>query len=354
MMNNSPRIAILYSGLSDYSAACQRALKVLYNVRILVVHWPVSSEAPYDSDIYDHIDQRFEKKEMGSETLYSHVADFDPDALLISGWMDKDYLDVARKFRHLGIPVIAGCDTQFTGKLKQCLGKIIAPWYLHNAIDVLWVPGERQKQLANYLGYSGNRCWTGFYSCNWHRFADADIQVREQAFLFTGRYIERKGLLLLLEAYRQYRHFTSEPWELWVAGTGKLQNQIQSEEGVQDFGFVQPSALPELMRRAGAFVLPSFVEPWGVALQEAAVSCLPLICSEACGSGVHLVQPHYNGYTFATGDTSDLSRCLSRIAELPVEELQIMGGRSLELSKQYTPERWAEILMEGLADLKMR
>lgn len=351
---NEPRIAILYAGLSDYSAACQRALKALYGARLLVAHWPVSPEAPFDPAIYAHIDQRIEKKGIDAGALFREVADFGPQAVLISGWMDKDYLAVARKFRQRRVPVIAGSDKPFSGRIRQRLGRLVAPWYLHTAIDVLWVSGERQKQFAHYLGYTGNRCWVGIYACNWQRFAEANNAARARAFLFTGRYIERKGIRVLLDAYAQYRRAVSDPWELWVAGTGALQPQLQAAEGVRDFGFVQPEALPELMQQAGAFVLPSLVEPWGVALQEAAVSRLPLICSEACGAGVHLVQPLYNGYTFATGDAGELSGCLARIGALPTQEREAMGERSFELSRQYTPERWARTLVEGLENLSMR
>jgi len=345
------RIAFLAPELAGYTAACQRKLKEKYGVELLVVHWPVASNAPFREQIFAHIDHRYDKSTLTVNQLIQLLEDFAPQAMLISGWMDRDYLRAARHLRKAGVPVWSGCDTQWTGSLRQRVGSWIAPWYLHNAIDVLWVTGERQRQLAWRLGYRGERCWNGYYACDWESFA---IQTPRQfadatpAFLYVGRLIQRKGIDTLITAYQQYREAAEQPWALWVAGTGEAAHLLEGVEGVKVLGFVQPEALPQLFQQVSAFVLPSRVEPWGVVVQEAAAAGLPLICSDVSGAAVHLLTDNYNGYWFEVGNAAQLADRMQRMTALSSDEWAQMSQRSFELSKQFTPELWADTLVQGL------
>jgi glycosyltransferase involved in cell wall biosynthesis len=279
------------------------------------------------------------------------VGSFRPDAVLVSGWVDSGYNRLCRRLKAEGIPVVAGCDTQWKGSWRQHVAALAAPWHVHRFIDVLWVTGERQRQLAQALGYRGARCWDGFYCCDWERFARKTTEApcpRERSFLFVGRYVEEKGIRDLAAAYRIYRTQVGSPWPLVCAGKGGLA-PLLADVGADDLGFVQPDRLPALMHEASAFVLPSRFEPWGVVVQEAAASGLPLIVSEACGAGVHLVREAYNGFVTETGNAGSLASALVRMHNLGGTEREEFGRRSFELSKQYTPQRWASVFRDGLA-----
>jgi glycosyltransferase involved in cell wall biosynthesis len=105
------------------------------------------------------------------------------------------------------------------------------------------------------------------------------------------------------------------------------------------------------MQDASGFVLSSRHEPWGVVVQEAAASRLPLICSEACGAAVHFLQDGYNGFSFDTSNADHLAQCMVRLSELDPKKRKKMGERSYMLSKQFTPRRWADTLFEGVGHL---
>ena len=347
------RVAILYSRLAAYMVACLRALRETYDVELLIYQYPPADEAPYDRALFDELGTVLDRTQHSDEEILARVRAFDPDAMYIVGWMDRGYLNVARALRNDGVPVIAGCDRQWAGTWRQRLGQLAAPWYLHPAIDVLWVPGERQRQLARRLGYRGARCWSGIYCCDWDRFADArrPVSERTQTFLYVGRYVDVKGIDVLLEAYQAYRGAVERPWTLTCVGTGPQADRLQGLPGVEDRGFVQPDALPAIMARAGAFVLPSRHEPWGVVVQEAAAAGLPLICSEACGAAVHLLQDRYNGFLVETDQANHLATAMAQMAALDPERRQAMGARSHALSKPFTPARWAATLIEGVQQM---
>ncbi|MEX0686534.1 MAG: glycosyltransferase family 4 protein [Balneolales bacterium] len=356
---SSKKIAILYSELAGYTLACLRALKQHHDVEILVFYWPPSDDAPFHFDKLEGIDHAYPKDQYRFKEIVEILNDFAPDIIKISGWMDKDYLKVARFFKKKGIPVVAGLDAPWAGSLKQVLFGKFAPFYLKHHIDTFWVTGERQAQFAKKFGFSGESLRYGLYCCDWDKFASAYYSNdhdhdQENAFLYVGRYISIKGIKLIIKAYNNYRAITENPWKLICAGTGELQKSIENTPGIENVGFIQPSDLPKLMKSCRAFVLPSFVEPWGVVIQEAAASGLPIICSDACGASVHLVQDGYNGYVFESGNLEHLTNCMIRMSNLSDEEYSDMSEAGFELSKQFKPERWAETIMNIITNTELR
>lgn len=346
------RVAVLFSRLSGYMAASLRALRERHGVELLVYRRPPVREAPFEERHFEWISQLYNRNEATPRQMLDTIERFRPDAVFMSGWMDKGYLKVAKALKQRNVPVVAGSDTQWVGSLRQQVGRIISPWYLSSAIDVLWVAGERQRQLAENLGFTGPRCWSGVYACEWDRFADIYRNApteRTRAFLYVGRYVSVKGLDVLLDAYRMYRRRASNPWPLICAGAGPERGLLEGQEGVIERGFIQPDQLPALFAEASAFVLPSRKEPWGVVVQEAAAAGLPLICSEACGAAVHLLQDRYNGFLFETGNPRHLAQCLVDMAAVSPEVWSTMSRRSHALSMQYTPERWANTLVQGIS-----
>lgn len=339
--------------MAGYTAACLRRLKADYGTELLVYHWPIAPDAPYAPDTFAFIDRAIPKHDQSADEIARTVRDFAPDAVLMSGWMDKAYLQAAKQLRAAGIPVVAGCDTQWRGTARQHMAALLARRLLHPAIDVLWVSGERQRQFAEHLGYPGARIWDGIYACDWEAFAAPAALERARAFLYVGRYVEVKGLDVLLEAYTHYRAQANDPWVLWCAGTGPLAEQLKGVPGVENKGFVQPDDLPALLHAAGAFVLPSRWEPWGVVVQEAAAARLPLVCSDASGAAVHLLRTGFNGFSFGNGDALHLAEGFRHVADLTDTVREVYGTRSHALAQQYTPERWAQTLAHGVEHLRV-
>ncbi|TRZ88388.1 MAG: glycosyltransferase [Methanosarcinales archaeon] len=345
------RIAFLYTRVSGYTSACLKALKEIYSVKILLYRWPESGNAPFNKKLVDFADINHIRNNQRSAEVINALEQFNPQAIYISGWTDKGYMKAARNFKRQGVPVVSGMDRQWNGALRQRIACLIARWYLHPAIDVLWVPGERQRAFAKKLGYTGNRCWSGMYACDWEKFASVKKKGSENHppfFLYVGRYVDVKGIDLLVMAYKYYREKVENPWPLVCAGTGPQKSLLQNQVGIEDRGFIQPNNLPDLMGEAAAFVLPSRKEPWGVVVQEAAASGLPIICSKASGAGVHLVQDGYNGFVVENGNTDHLAEKMIQLHSLSAEQLTLWGERSHELSRQFTPQRWAETLISGI------
>lgn len=402
------RVVVLYTRLSSYMAACLREFRIQTDAELLIYAKPSQPNAPFSGNSFSGLDGILDRSTFSETEIENHVRAFRPDAILVSGWGDPAYSRICRKLKATGVPVIAGCDTQWKGSLRQRIATLVAPWHVQRFIDVLWVTGERQHRLARALGYRGEHCWEGYYACDWKAFAAKSEERNRKSkvgsnlqsplsasnpssafhlpsspsFLFVGRYVPEKGLNVLVKAYALYRekaekldsedraeraeassqNLTSDlrppasdsrPWNLICAGKGELAGLL-THPGIQDKGFVQPEHLPQLMYESSCFVLPSRFEPWGVVIQEAAASGLPLIVSRACGAGDHLVRDGQNGFVVETGNVQHLASAMMRMHRLSDDERREFGRRSFELSKQYAPVRWAKTLVEGIKQLKSR
>lgn len=347
------RLAVLYSEPAPYTLACLRRLHEAHGVEILAVFWQAAAVAPFVFDTTGFLARQHARHELDEAGIARLLDEFAPDCIYVSGWMDKGYVRVARRFRQRGVTVVAGLDGQWYGTPRQYVATWLGRHYLQGCFDIIWVTGERQAQYARRLGFQGARLRYGFYCCDWERFAalyDPAEPTPAGAFLYLGRYAPEKGLPDLLAAYRAYREQSAAPWELHCVGAGPLKGLLAGQPGVRDLGFLQAEELPGVLRNASALVLPSTYEPWGVAIQEAAVAGKVLVCSDACGAAVHLLQDRYNGYLFAAGDVPALAGCLEAVERLPVDERAAMGRASHELSRQYTPDRWAETLYRIISD----
>jgi glycosyltransferase involved in cell wall biosynthesis len=197
--------------------------------------------------------------------------------------------------------------------------------------------------------------YRGLYGIDWRAFQTAYERRAStgqwpKRFLFVGRFVQEKGIDLLLKAYAGYRTTVPEPWPLSLCGCGKLPGGV-GMEGVTDLGFVQPIHQPSVFAEHGVFVLPSRHEPWGVALVEAAAAGLPLISSEACGASVELVRPWHNGLLVPAGDSAALRGALLALHQA-VDRLPKMGENACHLAGAFCAETWAERWARLLLDVR--
>lgn len=263
-----------------------------------------------------------------------------PDAALIGGWIEPLERAAGRRLRRLGRPVVCGIDNPWTGTLRQYLGMAAAPFMLWPMANIAWVAGAPQARLARRLGFS--TVAEGLYCADVEAYrCDQPLAQREPALLFTGRLVADKGVDLLLAAYREYRQQVESPLQLWLAGTGPMAALAEGQPGVHALGFVQPSALPGLMARCRALVLPSRLENWGVVIHEAAAAGLPVLASRACMAAGRFVRDGETGYLYEAEIVALLATLL-RFHHLEPKVLQAMSRQSKDLALTWTPFLQAE------------
>src|SRR5205085_3068871 len=77
---------------------------------------------------------------------------------------------------------------------------------------------------------------------------------------------------------------------------------------------------------ADVFALLSWHEPWGVVVNEAAASGLPLVLSDRVGAARDLLRDGENGFLVPAGDVDAAAAAITRLADDP-ELRGTFGGR---------------------------
>jgi glycosyltransferase involved in cell wall biosynthesis len=171
--------------------------------------------------------------------------------------------------------------------------------------------------------------------------------------LFVGRLEREKGVRVLLDAWR--RADLGEDSVLALAGEGPLGAEVQrAGSGVEALGFVPRDHLPSLYAAADVLVLPSirtetFLEPWGLVVNEAMHQGTPAIVSDAVGAAAGgLVRDGRNGLVVAAGDAEALAARLRSVAANPALRAGL-GEAAREDVAAFTYAAWVAGMRHGLA-----
>ena len=210
-------------------------------------------------------------------------------------------------------------------------------------------------------------------------------------FLASNRFVERKNLKGLIRAYARYvESFLGgkKIWPLVLLGDGELRGGLEAlcgelglitagelshggaehAEGerlklnsyklktpttgglVVFAGFRQIEELPAFYAGAGAFVHPALEEPWGLVINEAMASGLPVLSSRNDGAAEELVVNGKTGYLFDPRNIEEMANAMSKVAGMTQEEQLTMGRAAFEMVERKAP---AKAFGEGLAKLLM-
>ena len=348
------KIHVFWTDISGYMSSCWRAMSRREGVDVRVAAYDSSQATAFSHSLMEGVNwlPLNEADRFDASLLARHVHDFNPDVVILAGWLNPAYRSLAsrREFGH--IRFFMGMDTPWRGTLRQHLARYAFRGYLSH-IDVAMVTGERCWQYARRLGFPEAHIRRGVYGVDYAPLS----QLHEQRlaagpwprqFLFAGRYAPEKGLDVLLDAYARYARAVENPWPLVCCGQGPLAQSLRGHDGVVDRGFLQPHEVHAEMVRSGAFILPSRYDPWPLALVESSAAGLPVICSNACGSAVEIVRDGYSGFTCATGDAGELQKALLRVHHAP--DLAAIGGRARDFAAPYSAEEWATRWLTAAGD----
>ena len=144
----------------------------------------------------------------------------------------------------------------------------------------------------------------------------------ERHFTAVARFVPKKNLFLLLEAYALYRRRAgAEPRRLVLCGDGPLMDDLRADADRRDLGdlvsfpgFVQTDEVARLLASSLALVLPSTEEQWGLVVNEALAMGVPVLVSDNVGARDTLVRTAVNGYVFEPDNGEGLSRLMERLA----------------------------------------
>jgi glycosyltransferase involved in cell wall biosynthesis len=174
----------------------------------------------------------------------------------------------------------------------------------------------------------------------------AHLGVSGVVFVYVGRLWWGKGMTSLLGAYTAVEREVPGGTSLLLVGEGPDQariSQIARAGGldVRLAGFHQKAELPGLYGAGDVFVFSTLGDPYGLVVDEAMATGLPIISTTAAGEIRERVVDGVNGYLVPPNDPRALAAAMRRLALDPALRSQ-MGARSAEMILHHTPDSWAQ------------
>jgi glycosyltransferase involved in cell wall biosynthesis len=235
--------------------------------------------------------------------------------------------------------------------------------------DSALVGGRDHGDYLTELGMAPDRIAVGHNVVDNDWFARGSAEARRDAdfvrqslglpkryLLASGRFVREKNFARLLEAYRLYREScVGKPLTLVLCGDGPLRHDLKALADTLGIaphvhwpGFLQYHSLPACYGLAEAFILPSSSEPWGLVVNEAMASSLPVLVSRSAGCLCELMEEGSNGFSFDPLRAEEIAHAITRIDAVSGVQRESMGRRSREIIAAWGPERFGKGLWSAV------
>jgi len=263
-----------------------------------------------------------------------------PDVVVVSGWSIFAAQSAIAWCRLRGVPYVLHVeshDLERRAAWRRAVKGAVVPRLVQGAASVLTVgTAARESLLAR--GARADRARTFANTIDVPAWIErADRLDRQQpdddlVVLCVARLVPDKGVGILLRAIAEAGQ---ERLRLVLAGDGPQATdlaRLAEELGVRLAvrGNLSEQELAQEYADADVFALLSWHEPWGVVVNEAAASALPLVLSERVGAARDLLQNGENGFLVPARDVAAAASALRQLAD-DAELRRRMGARSREL-----------------------
>jgi glycosyltransferase involved in cell wall biosynthesis len=371
-----PRVAILFDNFGPYHLARLTAASRVS--KLLAVEFG-SSSAEYEWEASEAnglervaLNDGGSSRELSSEEfqtrLHGVLNEFHPEVVVVPGWGYRGALLALWWGLSHRVPVICMSESTQWDDVRTP----IKEWIKRRIIGLFsaaLVGGSPHRNYMEELGMPADRIFLGYDAVDNGFFTEKSEDLEsgsrelgvksEPYFLASARFIEKKNLPRLLRAYSRYlkqakpstldpRPSTAvNPWNLILLGDGALRSELEklrAELGLEDFvqmpGFKQYEELPSYYANAGAFIHASTTEQWGLVVNEAMASGLPVLVSNRCGCAADLVRDGENGWTFDPTNEEQIADLMLMIAGDETRRKE-MGLRSRKIIAEWGPDRFA-------------
>jgi 1,2-diacylglycerol 3-alpha-glucosyltransferase len=259
------------------------------------------------------------------------------------GYGRIEYIIFLLYARLAGIKTIVFCESWYTrGTIKDFFKSLL----LKSIGNMYFVSGLRAyEHFVNRYHINPGLVYQGYSVVDNHHFV-AKEKTAKNYLLCVARYSEEKNLDFLIRCFVMSR--LSEKYQLLIIGDGPLKEKLLNTiislntDRVVLSGWKSYAELPEIYAGAIACILPSIFEPWGLVINEAMASGLPILISNDCGCKPDLLDEGVNGWSFNATSKSELIAVLNHLHSLDFHDIQIMGDISQNKISIYTPVSWVE------------
>lgn len=339
----------------------------------LTYQWKPRSLYP-DSDIHTLFPSRVLQDIPNWEikkAVIRHLDSVDPSIVVIAGWATADALACLNWCRSNQRLAILMSETRYGDGPRHWFRELIKSRRVRSFSAAL-VGGRSHFNYLRSLGFlgpiqSGYNVVDNDYFCEASRAISHSTLSNCPYLLASNRFVERKNLLRLLEAFAVASSALLAKGQcinLCLLGDGEQASDLfaccsrlglrsvrstpwQHEHTFTDTrtpivffpGFQQIEDLPRFYASATAFIHPALSEPWGLVINEAMASSLPVLASSNVGAAEELLLHGQNGFLFDPLSIDSIAEAIDSLFSLTANELAAMRVTSFRQVEDVCPQR---------------
>ena len=306
-----------------------------------------------------------------ARTLWRRLSQLRPEVVLVPGYYTLPGIAAALWARFHGATSVLMTESTAADHSRSAWKETVKALGMRTLFNWAVSGGKRHVAYLHQLGFPANRI-AGFYDVvDNEMFREGTATLRAQStpaghnlpsskyFLYVGRLAEEKNVAGLLESWLAYRD-AGGTWPLVLVGDGPEAPSLKAAAAASPYaadvlfpGLRSSQQLLPFYAHAGCFVLPSTREPWGLVVNEAMASALPILVSNMCGCGPDLVIQGLNGFDFEPTDRTALTALLHTIAAMTDAQRARMGICSAEIIRSFSPARFG-LSVAAIANARTR
>lgn len=355
------KVLVLWRGPSPYRVDFFNELGKLCDLTVLFERTPEQipdKERNWFHENYDHFNAIYLKSQKLGKTVISfkqfkylwHHKEYDYIIVgMYSTWIQMMSIIFMKL---LGIPYILNSDGGFIKKESIFL-RLMKHFFISNASAYL----ASSSGTAKYLQYYGasKKIFVYPFTTSFKKDVYKQISLNEKIncrksigakenviVLFSGQFIYRKGIDVLLNAAR---HIDGK-CGIYIVGGKATQEylSIVSRYSLKNIHFVDfktPKELAVFYEAADIYVLPTREDIWGLVINEAMSYGLPVITTDKCLAGLELIENGKNGYTVPVDNPTELAKYINILADDIKLRESISNNNKLKI-QEYNLENMAK------------
>ena len=238
------------------------------------------------------------------------------------------------------------------GRLRTLLRRLLL-----GIADAVIVNGRSGASYVCRLGVDPAKVFAVPYSSNTAQFGTrprSPCTAGRRRLIYVGRLMPGKGLMPFFRALADWckSHATVEV-EFVIVGGGELRDALAGEPVPANLklvlaGPIAYALVPEFYLQVDIFVFPTLGDTWGLVVNEAMVSGLPVLGSEHSQAVQELVEDGRNGWRFVPEREQGMRAALARALATPEQELEEMGANARKRALALGPEAVAEGILKAV------
>jgi hypothetical protein len=230
-------------------------------------------------------------------------------------------------------------------------------------VDCVITNGESGSRYLQKMGLARSRIRRVHYPTIpgiYERGSDSRPPAAAHSLLFVGQLIERKGVLPFTKALVLWAaEHPQRQVDFDLVGSGPLRDALERIQVPKNLRFRLRGQCTydetiEAFAKAGIFVFPTLADEWGMAVNEAMASGLPVLGSVYSQAVEEMCVPGRTGWVFRPDVPQEMASAIDAALSTPADQINRMRPAVRECVRELTPEHAVDEVIAAICDVVER